>query len=152
MVFYKSKRWSVDDLVKIKMTNNNINNTNRILISINIVGSSGPLTIVVNENDVVCDVINKALKFYARQKRLPALKSDASDYILHCSNDVSNALNPSEPIGSFRTRKFVLSENQESSTKTEEAGSKERNGSWKSFSFKKFCFTMQCAPIGGGRD
>lgn len=62
------------------------------------------------------------------------------------------ALNPSEPIGSFGARKFVLSENQASSTETKEAGSKERNGSWKSFGFKKFCFTMQCAPIGGERD
>lgn len=90
IVLYNSKKWSVDDLVKIKMTNNNINNTNRILISINIVGSSGPLTFVVNENDVVCDVIKKALKFYTRQKRLPALKSDVSDYVLRCSNDISN--------------------------------------------------------------
>ncbi|XP_050907716.1 uncharacterized protein LOC127121179 [Lathyrus oleraceus] len=153
MALYKSKSWSVNDDVKSKKKNNNIN-INRILISINIVGSSGPLTFVVNEDDIVCDVIGKTLKFYARQERLPALKSDVSDYVLHCSNDVSDALGPSEPIGSFRTRKFVLSENQASSTKTEEAGSKGRNSRWKSFSFKKFCFALHCAAIGrgGGRD
>ncbi|KAI5434532.1 uncharacterized protein LOC127122102 [Lathyrus oleraceus] len=153
VVLYKSNSWSIDDVVKNKKKNNNIN-TNRILISINIFGSSGPLTIVVNEDDVVCDVIVKALKFYARQDRLPTLKSDASDYVLQCSNDVSDALGPSEPIGSFRTRKFVLYENQSSSTKTEEAESKGRNGRWKSFSFKKFRFALHYAAIGrgGGRD
>ncbi|XP_058746503.1 uncharacterized protein LOC131619425 [Vicia villosa] len=153
MTLYKSKSWSVRDEVKSNKKNNKIH-INRILISINIVGSSGPLTIVVNEDDVVCDVIDKALKFYTRQERLPALKSDASYYVLHCSNDdVSDALSPSESIGTFRTRKFVLSEKEASSTKTEDAGSKGRNGSWKSFSFKKFSFALHCAAaIGGGRD
>ncbi|CAK8538115.1 unnamed protein product [Lathyrus sativus] len=148
---YKSNSWSIGDEVKNKTKNNNTN-TNRILISITIVGSSGPLTIVVNEDDVVCDVIDKALKFYARQGRLPVLKSDASDYVLHCSNDVSDALGSNERIGIFRTRKFVLSKNQASSTKTEETGSKGRNGKWKLFSFKKFCLALHCANIGGGAD
>lgn len=43
---------------------------------------------MVNEDDVVCDVIDKALKFYAHQSRLPVLKSNASNYVLHCLNDV----------------------------------------------------------------
>ncbi|XP_050907717.1 uncharacterized protein LOC127121181 [Lathyrus oleraceus] len=148
VVLYKSNSWSVGDELKNKK-NNNIN-TNKILISINIVGSSGPLTLVVNEDDVVCDVIDKALKSYARQGRLPALKFNAPDYVLQCSNDISDALGPSEPIGSFGTRKFVLSENQASSTKTEEVGSKGRNGIWKSFSFKKIRFALHCVPIDGG--
>ncbi|CAK8538114.1 unnamed protein product [Lathyrus sativus] len=150
IAFYKGKSWSVDDEMKSKKKKKNNININRILISINIVGSSGPLKIVVNKNDIVCDVIDKALKFYASQGRLPALKSDVSDYVLHCSNGVLDgaALNPSEPIGSFKTRKFLLSENQASSTKTEEkAGSKRRNCSWKSFSFKKFRFALHCATI-----
>ncbi|XP_058754714.1 uncharacterized protein LOC131627871 [Vicia villosa] len=144
---YKNKSWSVKDEVKSRKKNNNINNTNKMLISINIVGSSGPLIIMVNEDDVVCDVIDKAFKLYARQERLPALKSNISDCVLYCSNDVSAALSPSAPIGTFRTRKFVLSENQISSTKTEEAGSKGRNDRWKLFSFKKFRFAFHC-----GRD
>ncbi|CAI8586128.1 unnamed protein product [Vicia faba] len=154
VVLYNSKSWSVDDEVKIKKKKkmNNISNTNRILISINIVGSSGLLTILVNEDDVVCDVIDKALKSYARQGRLPTLKSNTFDYVLHCSNDTSDALGPSESIGTFRTRKFVLSENQASSTKTEEAQSKGRNGTWKSFSFKKLRSALHCAAIGGVRD
>lgn len=89
MMLYKSKSWSFDDEMKSKKKNNKIH-INRILISINIVGSSGPLTIVVNEDDVVCDIIDKALKFYTRQGRLPTLKSDASHYVLHCSNGVSD--------------------------------------------------------------
>ncbi|KAL5102070.1 hypothetical protein RYX36_006397 [Vicia faba] len=84
MALYKSKSWSIDDEVNSKKKKN----INKILISINIIGSSGPLTIVVNEVDAVCDVIDKVLKIYAHQERLPILKSDASECILHCPNDV----------------------------------------------------------------
>jgi len=87
VVVCKNKNWSIDDEVKSNKKNNNIN---RILISINIVGSSGPLTIVVNEDDVVCDVIDKSLKSYTRQGRLPILGSDATDFDIYCSNDVSD--------------------------------------------------------------
>jgi len=88
VVVCKNKNWSIDhDEVKSKKKKNNIN---RILISINIVGSSGPLTIVVNEDDAVCDVIDKTLKSYARQGRLPILGSDATNFDIYCSNDVSD--------------------------------------------------------------
>ncbi|KAK2376925.1 hypothetical protein QL285_077666 [Trifolium repens] len=119
VVLDKSKSWSIHGEVKNKKKNNN-KNINRIVISIKIVGSSGSLTILVNENDVVCDVIDKALKSYARQERLPVLGSDVSDFAIYPSNDVSNALSPSDTIGSFGTRKFVLCEKQPSPTKTEE--------------------------------
>ncbi|PNX88956.1 hypothetical protein L195_g045071 [Trifolium pratense] len=87
----KSISWNIrDDVKNKKKNNNNNNNINKILISINIVGSSGPLTIVVKENDVVCDVIDKALKSYARQERLPILGSNVSDFAIYPSNDVSH--------------------------------------------------------------
>jgi hypothetical protein len=89
VVLDKNKSWSIHEEVKNKKNNNN-KNINRILISIKIVGSSGSLTILVNENDVVCDVIDKALKSYARQERLPVLGSDVSDFAIYPSNDVSN--------------------------------------------------------------
>jgi hypothetical protein len=89
VVLDKNKSWSIHGEVKNKK-NKNKKNINRIVISIKIVGSSGSLTILVNENDVVCDVIDKALKSYARQERLPILGSDVSDFAIYPSNDVSN--------------------------------------------------------------
>ncbi|KAK2376921.1 hypothetical protein QL285_077663 [Trifolium repens] len=150
VVLDKNKSWSIHEEVKNKKNNNK--NINRILISIKIVGSSGSLTILVNEKDVVCDVIDKALKSYARQERLPVLGSDVSDFNIYPSNDVSNALSPSETIGSFGTRKFVLCEKQPSPTKTEERSmmmAQKGSGSWKSFSFKKVRSALDCVAIAG---
>ncbi|WJX58689.1 hypothetical protein P8452_44118 [Trifolium repens] len=152
VVLDKSKIWSIHEEVKNKKKKNNNKNINRILISIKIVGSSGSLTILVNEKDVVCDVIDKALKSYARQERLSVLGSDVSDFNIYPSNDVSNALSPSETIGSFGTRKFVLCEKQPSPTKTEEQSmmmAQKGSGSWKSFSFKKVRSALDCVAIAG---
>lgn len=93
VVVCKNKNWRIDDdevKSKKKKKKKNKNNINRILISINIVGSSGPLTMVVNEDDAVCDVIEKSLKSYARQGRLPILGSDVTNFDIYCSNDVSD--------------------------------------------------------------
>lgn len=83
VMLHKSKSWSFEGVQK----NGEI--TNRILISINILGSSGPLLIVVKEDTVVSDVIETALKCYARHGRLPVLGSDATQFTLYCSNVVS---------------------------------------------------------------
>lgn len=83
VVLHKSKSWSVDEDRNKSRKNNN---TNRFLISINILGGSGPLWIVVNENNVVFDVIEMALKCHARQGRLPVLGSDPTDFVLYCSH------------------------------------------------------------------
>lgn len=58
----------------------------RVLITINVVGSSGPLRFLVNEEDSVCEVIHIALKSYARQARLPLLGTDATNFLLYSSN------------------------------------------------------------------
>ncbi|GAU51288.1 hypothetical protein TSUD_247220 [Trifolium subterraneum] len=150
----KSLSWSIRDEVKNKKKkkNNNNNNINKILISINIVGSSGPLTIVVKEDDVVCDVIDKALKSYARQERLPILGSDITNFAIYPLNDVSEALSPSVTIGSFGTWKFVLCEKQPSPTKTQERSkimAQKGSGSWKSFSFKKVRSALDCVATAG---
>jgi hypothetical protein len=62
------------------------------------------------------------------------------------------ALSPSETIGSFGTRKFVLCEKQPSPTKTEEQSmmmAQKGSGSWKSFSFKKVRSALDCVAIAG---
>jgi hypothetical protein len=65
---------------------------------------------------------------------------------------VLTALSPSETIGSFGTRKFVLCEKQPSPTKTEERSmmmAQKGSGSWKSFSFKKVRSALDCVAIAG---
>ena len=59
---------------------------NRFLISINVLGSAGPIRFVVNEGDLIADVIDTALKSYARQGRLPRLGSDTDQFLLYCAN------------------------------------------------------------------
>lgn len=64
------------------------NNTNkRFLITIDVLGSSGPIRFVVNEKDVVSDVIETALKSYAREGRLPLLGADATNFFLYCPDN-----------------------------------------------------------------
>lgn len=60
--------------------------TNRFLITINILGSAGPIRFVVNEEKLVSGVIDTALKSYAREGRLPVLGFDASNFLLYRAN------------------------------------------------------------------
>ena len=59
---------------------------NRLLITVNVVGSSGPLRFLVNEDDKVSNVIDLSLKLYARGGRLPILGSDIKDFMLYASD------------------------------------------------------------------
>ncbi|KAF5194200.1 hypothetical protein FRX31_016214 [Thalictrum thalictroides] len=89
------------------------NKVSRILITINVLGNSGPLKLLVNEKEVVSKIIVIALRAYAREGRLPVLgSSDANDFLLYCANPVYDALCPSENIGQCRVRNFILCKNQ----------------------------------------
>lgn len=57
---------------------------NRLLISITVVGSAGPIRFVVNEKELVANVIDTAMKNYAREGRLPVLGSNLNDFVLYC--------------------------------------------------------------------
>lgn len=57
---------------------------NRILISVTVLGSAGPIRFVAYEDDLVASVIDTALKGYAREGRLPLLGSDFNDFLLYC--------------------------------------------------------------------
>ncbi|GMN31252.1 hypothetical protein TIFTF001_041566 [Ficus carica] len=59
---------------------------NRFLITVNVLGSAGPMRFVVNEDDLVAAVIDTALKSYSREGRLPVLGTHASDFLLYCAN------------------------------------------------------------------
>lgn len=81
---------------------------NRILISITVLGSAGPIRFVVNEEDLVVDVIDTAMKAYAREGRLPVLGSDFSNFVLYYPSAGTEALSPWEAIGSPGVRNFML--------------------------------------------
>lgn len=55
----------------------------RLLITVNVLGSAGPLRFVVNENDKVAKVVDTALKQYSREGRLPLLSSNVNDFFLY---------------------------------------------------------------------
>ncbi|KAK3016929.1 hypothetical protein RJ639_006918 [Escallonia herrerae] len=109
---------------------------NRLLISITVIGSAGPIRFVVSEGELVAAVIDTALKSYAREGRLPILGSDLNSFVLYCPNAGTEdihcilanvdsfpvldwglncvfellvaALSPWETIGSLGVRNFML--------------------------------------------
>ncbi|XP_021727290.1 uncharacterized protein At4g22758-like [Chenopodium quinoa] len=114
---------------------------NRVLITVNVLGSAGPLRFVVNEGELVAAVIDMALKSYAREGRLPVLGSNLNDFLLHCPSAGSDALSPLETIGAHGTRNFLLCKKpQPEKTANVEVGAESAsnitrrgNGSWKSW-------------------
>merc|ERR1712137_411597 len=84
----------------------------RFLITVNVLGSAGPMKLVVKEGDEVAGVIHAALCAYARQGRLPLLGSDADSFHLYCANTGFDALSPRAKVGSEGVRTFVLCKKQ----------------------------------------
>nr|GEV91138.1 hypothetical protein [Tanacetum cinerariifolium] len=125
MLMYKGKK-------------NQVGSGNRLLISITVIGSAGPIRFVVNEEDVVGNVMDTALRAYAREGRLPVLGSNINDFVLYCPIAGTEALNPLVAIGSFGVRNFMLCKKPQV---VEEVGTgkpvtvgitRKNSGSWKS--------------------
>ncbi|KAL1328493.1 hypothetical protein HN51_038333 [Arachis hypogaea] len=128
-------------LSKQKKNNQNAN-VRRLLISINVLGSAGPIRFVVNEGDLVAAVIDTALKSYAREGRLPVLGTDTAGFALYCPLVGSDALSPWETIGSHGARNFMLCRKPETSSRrvadadaseTTTTLSRRGSGSWKAW-------------------
>ncbi|KAG5015225.1 hypothetical protein AAZX31_08G093500 [Glycine max] len=91
-----------------KQKKSQIQNAKRLLISINVLGSAGPIRFVVNEEELVAAVIDTALKSYAREGRLPVLGNNTTGFALYCPHLGSDALSPWDRIGSHGVRNFML--------------------------------------------
>ncbi|XVE85429.1 hypothetical protein DITRI_Ditri17bG0090500 [Diplodiscus trichospermus] len=110
----------------------------RLLISITVLGSAGPIRFVVSEEELVAAVIDTALKSYAREGRLPILGSDLNDFLLYCPSVGSDALSPWETIGSLGARNFMLckkprTEKMEDDGRSTEAITRKGSGNWKAW-------------------
>ncbi|KAK4602364.1 hypothetical protein RGQ29_011419 [Quercus rubra] len=134
-----------NDSLNVKKNNNSPKakgvKGNRFLITVNVLGSAGPMRFVVNEDDLVSGVIDTSLKTYAREGRLPVLGSDVNDFILHCADVGFDALNPGESIGARGGRNFLLCKKQRLPQMTEARSdmiAKKRSGSWKAWLNKPF--------------
>ncbi|XP_024973535.1 uncharacterized protein LOC112511999 [Cynara cardunculus var. scolymus] len=104
---------------KKKKKNDQCLKKNRVLITVNVIGSPGPLRLLVNEDDTVSTVIESSLKLYARGGRLPILGSDFKNFVLYVSNARSDALSSSEAIGLSGGRIFVMSKKKAGQQTTE---------------------------------
>ncbi|XP_058728479.1 uncharacterized protein LOC131600313 [Vicia villosa] len=120
--------------------NHNANGGKRLLVSINVLGSAGPIRFVVDEEELVEAVIDTTLKSYAREERLPRLGSDHRDFFLYCPHHGSDAaLSPWDKIGSHGARNFVLCKKPHATIEAADNGSgtsslsRRGSGSWRSW-------------------
>ncbi|CAN1351548.1 hypothetical protein LINPERPRIM_LOCUS42545 [Linum perenne] len=89
--------------------------SSKLLVRVNVLGSSGPIRLVVKEDDVAAAVIESTLKSYAKEGRVPSLVGcGASNFVLYSSNGGfdSKELNPQEAIGRNGGRNFVMCKKQ----------------------------------------
>lgn len=128
-----------------KQKKSQVSKGNRILITINFLGSAGPMRFVVYEGELVATVIDTALKSYAREGRLPILGSNLDDFLLYCPAAGSEALSVWETIGAHGGRNFMMCKKpQPPATLAEEANTsptsvvKKGSGSWKAWINKSF--------------
>ncbi|CAL1408422.1 unnamed protein product [Linum trigynum] len=133
-------------LHKTKKNQGGASKGNRLLISVSVLGSAGPLRFVVGEKELVAAVIDTALKSYAREGRLPVLGSHLNDFFLYCPSAGSGALSPWETIGSIGCRNFMLCKKTAGMKMDDEGGrspttaavGQKGSGSWKTWINKSF--------------
>ncbi|XP_054786181.1 uncharacterized protein LOC129292626 [Prosopis cineraria] len=104
---------------------------NLILVTVNVHGSAGPLRFLVKDDDLVSNVIQTTLKFYARQKRRPVLGFDDRDFYLYCPTKLKG-LNPTETIGSCGARDFIMIKKNLDVADKDDDNHKHKLSMWKS--------------------
>ncbi|KAL2347658.1 hypothetical protein Fmac_001658 [Flemingia macrophylla] len=127
-------------LMMMKQKKNSQSGTRRFLISINVLGSAGPIRFIVSEDELVAAVIETALKCYAREGRLPVLGTHNAGFSLYCPHLGPDALSPWDTIGSLGARNFILCKKPEAAHEAADDGSgtaplprRGGSGTWKSW-------------------
>ncbi|KAL2634539.1 hypothetical protein R1flu_006018 [Riccia fluitans] len=81
----------------------------KMLVMVTVVGSVGPLRVLVDAEATVKTIVEAALQVYAREGRLPVLGVDSSWFDLYSGHISFNvALELSQPIKPLNARNFVL--------------------------------------------
>ncbi|KAL6634404.1 hypothetical protein ACP70R_027075 [Stipagrostis hirtigluma subsp. patula] len=80
----------------------------RVLVTVTVLGSAGPLRFLVDEGETVTGLVRAALRCYAREGRMPLLGADPADFLLYLANGRSDALNADERISFNGCRSFLL--------------------------------------------
>ncbi|CAN1227866.1 hypothetical protein LINPERPRIM_LOCUS2878 [Linum perenne] len=96
--------------------------TKKTLVIVNVLGSTGPIRLLVKEDDSVASVVDSALKAYAKEGRLPSLAGSNNHFILYPSNYEASSTHScqGEAIGRSGARSFVMCKKQlNSATMTE---------------------------------
>ncbi|PKA66142.1 Uncharacterized protein AXF42_Ash018432 [Apostasia shenzhenica] len=114
----------------------------RILITVTVSGSAGPIRFVVREDELVARVVGTVLKIYAREGRLPVLGSDLNDFVLHSAYHGSDAPSMWDSIGSYGSRNFLLYKKQGLVSEKERVISKKGRGGLKSWLNKFLSFRI----------
>ncbi|KAJ7298913.1 hypothetical protein O6H91_07G057000 [Diphasiastrum complanatum] len=92
----------------------------KLLVTVNVIGSPGPLRFLVYSHDTVKRVIQLALKAYAREGRVPLLGVNYKTVDLCCANNDFEALGLNEPAGRLGTRNFLLYKKKQGGGNTQE--------------------------------
>ncbi|KAJ7526754.1 hypothetical protein O6H91_16G021700 [Diphasiastrum complanatum] len=81
---------------------------NKVLITVTVLGTIGPLRMLLEGDTAVNNVIKAALDEYAREGRHPCLGFDSTRFELHVSQFSLQAIPPHSCIKDMGTRNFVL--------------------------------------------
>ncbi|KAJ4808207.1 PPR containing protein [Rhynchospora pubera] len=84
----------------------------RLLVTVTVYGSAGPLRFLVNEGEMASGVVRLALKTYAREGRLPLLGTHLDEFLLYHANGGFDALDPGYVIHFNGARNFLLCKKQ----------------------------------------
>lgn len=66
----------------------------RVLVTVTVLGSAGPLRFLVDEGETVAGLVRAALRCYAREGRMPLLGADPADFLLYTANGRSDGTSP----------------------------------------------------------
>lgn len=98
----------------VLMKNNKMNpplealSANKLLVSVTVAQSIGPLRLLLSKDATVENVIKAALVLYAKEGRKPLLSSDPTSFGLHYSQFSIDCLNPTDKIKDLGSRNFFL--------------------------------------------